>query len=1044
MTITELSIKRPTLVVVIFTALIVLGLFSYFQLQYEFIPKITPPWVSVLTVYPGASPKVVETSVSKVIEDAVSTMDKIKHVYTTSRESVSVVSIEFLNSADVNDAMQGIQRKVGEVRDQLPDGIKEPVVSKFALDELPVLRLGATSGLPGPIFAQFLKDNIQPSLAKISGVGQISFLGTEEREIRVNVDLQRLRSYGLPLLQVTQAIRLANLDFPTGNVKDADKQYVVRLAGKFQSLDELRRLVVGKSTEGVDIRLLDVAEVQDTVKEPVQIFRLNGNPAVGLLIQKQTDANAVAVSREVRQELQRLKREYASRQLHFDVSQDSSNFTVEAANAVKIDLMWAIILVGLVMLAFLHSIRNSLIVMVAIPCSLISTMIAMLAFGFSLNLMTLLAMSLVIGILVDDSIVVLENIYRHLERGEEPRRAALTGRNEIGFTALSITLVDVVVFLPLSLISGLIGNIVREYSLVIVVSTLLSLFVSFTVTPLLASRFSRLEAFGRKTPLDRFGTWFEARYKRLTARYGRLLQACLNHPWRVLALTTALFVSSLALVFLGFVGAEFLPQADRGEFTVTLEMPTGTKLRTTNDLALLAETRIGSIPEVRKIFSNVGASSEGFIGQSSTNVAALDITLTPKQKRRRSMADVISDIKRRLAGIPGLTIRANPIGLFGQADESPIQVGVSGTDYDDVSRTSRQLLDVMKGIPGTDEVRLSSEAGNPETRIDFDREKLASFGLTLGEVGLTLQTALTGDDQSRYAEGTNEHPIRVILDEFDRSRTADMENLFFVNPRGQVVELKQFAAVSETIGPTKLERRDRTYNVWVRSQAVGRSSGAVGEDIFRAVAGLKLPPNVIVYPSGDLEMQQDSFRSLGLALAAAILFVYLIMVALYNSYIDPFVVLFSIPMAVVGAFFALALSNRSLSIFPFMGLIMLTGLVAKNAILLVDFTNRRRAEGLATVPALLEAGAIRLRPILMTTMTMIFGMMPIALSTSQAAEFKSGLGWVLIGGLSSSLLLTLVLVPVVYLQFDRLRQRLGVRKWAGENGHSANSVSPMS
>ncbi len=661
--------------------------------------------------------------------------------------------------------------------------------------------------------------------------------------------------------------------------------------------------------------------------------------------------------------------------------------------------------------------------MVAIPCSLISTLIAMLAFGFTLNLMTLLAMSLVIGILVDDSIVVLENIHRHLELGLEPRRAALVGRNEIGFTALSITLVDVVVFLPMSLLSGLIGNIVREYSLVIVVSTLLSLFVSFTVTPLLASRFSRLEEAARETGMGRFGAWFEVQYGRLTDFYVRLLRRGLSRPGWVMATATALFVASLMLVPLGFVGGEFMPQSDRGEFTVTLELPTGAKLKTTNEAAQTVERAISAIPEVRKIFTNVGASSEGFMGQSSTNVAALDVSLVDKQLRRRSTAEVIRDIKRRVGGVAGMTLRANPIGIFGMADESPIQIGVSGTDFEDVSRASRQLLDVIKRVPGTDEVRLSTEEGNPETRIDIDRDKLASLGLTLGEVGLTLQAALTGDDQSKFQDGVNEYPIRVILDQFDRSRTGDMENLFFVNGRGQAVELKQFASIAQTTGPNKLERRNRVYNIWVRSQAVGRPSGTIGDEIFRGVGGLKLPPNVTIYASGDLEMQQDAFRSLGLAMAAAILFVYLIMVALYNSYIHPFVVLFSIPMAVVGAFFALGLTNNSLNIFPFMGLIMLTGLVAKNAILLVDFTNRRRADGLEIIPALVEAGRVRLRPILMTTLTMIFGMAPIALSTSQAAEFKSGLGWVLIGGLTSSLLLTLLLVPVVYLKLEGVRLR---------------------
>lgn len=696
MTITEISIKRPTLVVVIFSVLIVLGLFSYSQMKYELLPRITPPWISILTVYPGASPKVVETTVTKVIEDTVSSLDKVKNVYGTTREGVSVVSIEFTQSADVNIAMQDVQRKVGEVRASLPDDVKAPVITKFALDELPILRIGATSNLTPVEFNQFLKDNVQPSLSKMNGVGQITFVGGEEREIHVNVDAQKLRSYNLPLLLVTQAITAANLDFPTGTVKDRDAQFIVRIAGKFQSLEELRNLVIGKTDKGGEIRLRDVAEVQDTVRETTNISRINGKNSVGILVQKQSEANTVEVSRVVRLELQRLEKAYADKELKFVISMDSSDFTIDAANSVKHDLLIAVLMVGLVMLVFLHSIRNSLIVMVAIPCSLISTFIAMYAYGMSLNLMTLLAMSLVIGILVDDSIVVLENIYRHLEHGEEPRSAALKGRNEIGFTALSITLVDVVVFLPMSLISGMIGNIVREYALVIVCSTLMSLFVSFTVTPLLASRFSRLEEAMKHTLMGRFGAWFEAWYNRLTAFYYRLLKWSLGHGWKIVGITTLLVFLSFALVPLGYIGAEFMEQPDRGEFTVTLELDPGAKLLKTNDVTRQVERMIAVIPEVRKIFTHVGVSNDGFIGENSNNVSEINVVLAPKGQRKRHTDDVTREIKKMVSALPGVKVRVSPIGIFGTGEQSPVFIGVNGTDIDEVGAAARLVAKLAK------------------------------------------------------------------------------------------------------------------------------------------------------------------------------------------------------------------------------------------------------------------------------------------------------------------------------------------------------------
>ncbi len=708
MTLTELSIKRPSLIVVIFAALGVLGLFSYFQLKYELLPKISPPFITVMTVYPGASPNEVETAITKIVEDAVSGVDKIKTVNGTSSEGVSFVSIEFVLSTNVNIALQDVQRKVNEVTSQLPEGARTPVVSKFAIDELPVLRIGATGNIGSREFYRLVKDKVQPLLAKIPGVGQITLVGGDEREIRVNIDAQKLRSYGLSLLQVTQAIKSANLDFPTGKVKEGDHQYIVRIAGKFTSIDGLRDFVVAQSKQGGDIRLSDIAEVQDGQKEYSQISRLDGKTSIGILVSKQSDANTVDVSKLVRQEIPKIEQLYKASGLQFTIAQDGSDFTINAANAVKHDLMLAIILVALVMLAFLHSIRNSIIVMIAIPASMVSTFIAMYAFGLTLNLMTLLGLSLVVGILVDDSIVVLENIYHHLEKGEDIRSAALKGRNEIGFAALSITLVDVVVFLPLALVTGLVGNIMREFALTVVFSTMMSLFVSFTITPLLASRFAKLERLTKNSLLGKFGLWFEEQYRNITESYLRVLKWGLANRGKVAILTVVMIVASFALVPLGFIGSEFIAVADRGEFAVTLELPPGSTLENTNFITQQAERVISEMPEVKKMFVNVGASSDGLIAQSSNNIAELNITLVPKQERTKHTDDVAELIKQKLAGIPGVKVRANPIGIFGTANQTPIQLVVSGATYDDARTASSTIADLVRTIPGTAYVSLSS------------------------------------------------------------------------------------------------------------------------------------------------------------------------------------------------------------------------------------------------------------------------------------------------------------------------------------------------
>ncbi len=1032
MTLTELSIKRPSLIVVIFTVLGVLGIFSYSQLKYELLPRISPPVVTVATVYPGASPSEVETGVTKVIEDAVSGVDKISSVRSTSREGVSFVMIEFLQTAKIDFALQDVQRKVNEIASRFPDGSNTPTFSKFALDEIPVLRMGATSTMPEREFYQFLKDRIQPRLSKVPGVGQITLVGGNEREIRVNVDQDKLNSYGLSILAVSQAVKSSNLDFPTGNIKDQDGQFVVRIAGKLGSLADLRSLVIGKSPVGGDIKLSDVAEVQDGQKEVTTMSRINNVSSVGILVQKQSDANSVDVSKMVRAELAKIEKEYAADNMKVDIAQDGSLFTVDAADAVKHDLMIAVMLVAVVMLLFLHSIRNSVIVMIAIPASLISTFIAMYAFGMTLNLMTLLALSLVVGILVDDSIVVLENIYRRLEMGDDQRTAALKGRNEIGFAALSITLVDVVVFLPLAMVSGLVGNILREFSLVVVVSTMLSLFVSFTVTPMLASRFSKLQHLTNRTLMGRFGLWFEAQYEKLIGKYVGVLRWALGHRILVYASVIVLFVGALMLPALGFVGGEFITQSDRGEFAVALELPAGATIEQTNKVTQDVENMVLAMPEVSKAFVNVGVSTEGLVGQSSNNSSELNISLVPKEQRTRSTDEVGQLIKEKIGDIPGVKVRVNPIGIFGTANQTPIQIAVNGTELESVRTAANMVADIARKTPGAADVRLSSEDGKPETRIEIDREKMAALGLNLAEVGTTLRMALAGDDEAKFREGgsTTEYDIRIMLDEFDRSRTADVGALTFVNRMGDRVQLDQFATIARTTGPTQLQRKDRNTTITVFSQVMGRPSGSVGADIQKAIAATKLPPGVEIGYDGDLKNQGDAFGSLGLALMAAILFVYLVMVALYDSYRYPFVVLFSIPVAMIGAMLALALTAHSLNIFSILGIIMLIGLVAKNAILIVDFTNKLREEGHTIREALVEAGRERLRPIIMTTATMIIGMFPIALATGAGAEWKSGLAWVLIGGLTSSLLLTLVLVPVVYLTLDQFIDWIGatVRK----------------
>ncbi|QJW90362.1 efflux RND transporter permease subunit [Spirosoma taeanense] len=1027
MSITEIAIKRPLLVTTIFTVLVLFGFLSYKQLSYNLLPKFEANVISVSTVYRGASADEVETNVTKRIEDALSSLEGLDRINSTSQESASIIIVQLKNGIDVNQAQQDAQRKVDQIVNLLPDEADKPTLNKFSTDELPVLRMGVTANLSPTQIYDLIDDKLKPQLSNVPGVGQISIIGGTEREIQVNVDQEKLRAYSLSIGQVSQAINLANASYPAGQLKTQESQYSIRFDATVETTNRLRSLIIARRADGGQILLRDVAEVVDGTADATAINHINAKPSIGVQVQKQSDANAVDVSQLVRERISRIEKQYANIGLKFNVASDQSVYTLASANAVVDDLFLAVLIVSVVMLMFLHSFRSSLFVLVALPSSMIPTFILMYVFGFSLNLMTLMALSLVVGILVDDSIVVLENINRHMEMGKDKRTAALDGRNEIGFTALAITLVDIVVFVPLALTSGLIGNILREFSLVVVFSTLMSLIVSFTLTPLLVSRFGKLEVLNPKSLWGKLNLGFERFLDTLKEAYGRILTAALGHKRWVFIAVIVLFVGSIALVPMGFVGAAFMQQSDQGEFNVSIELAPTASIYQTNQTAQRVEQLLLKHPEVTNVFTNVGYTSSGIATSSNSNVADMNVKLVDKAKRNVSTEDFGSRVKQEIAQIPGVRVTVSPVSIAG-GTQAPIQIAIKGTDLVSIRQAAAQVKEVVQSVPGTQDVQYSVKDPKPEVSVRLNRERMAQLGINAAEVGQALQTAFRGDDRSKFKENGNEYDILISLDRFDRSNPADISRLTFVNNQGHSFELSQFAQVEQQVGESVLQRIDRLSAISVNSQVVGRPTGSVGADIQAKMANVKLPEGITIDYLGQLQQQSDAFGSLGQALILGILLVYFIMVALYESVVYPFVVLFSIPVALVGALLALALSMQSLTVFSIVGLIMLLGLVAKNAILIVDFTNQLKAEGMPVVEALIEAGKERLRPILMTTLAMIVGMLPIALASGAGAEVKNGMAWVIIGGLSSSLLLTLLVVPSVYLVVDRIIARFTGKK----------------
>ncbi len=1032
MNIAELSIKRPTLIVVIFTVLTFLGLVSYFSLNYELLPKYSQPVLVVVTNYPGASPSEVENSVTKKIEDAISSLEDIDNIQSTSYEGASVVVIIFKSSADMDRALENATRKVSNMEYLLPKDVRPPIINNFSMDDIPIMRLGVTANIPSTEVYDLVKNKIKPMISTITGVSQVDLVGGEEREIRINVDNEKLRAHNLSILQVTQAIQSANMEFPTGKIKNQSQEVIIRLSGKFAKLDDIRNLILATNPNGSQVRLEDVAEVQDAKRETKSISRINGENSVGLMIFKQPDGNEVEISKKVKASIKQIEKIYEPQGLKFEVANDTSDFTLDSASAVMKDLLLAICLVALVMLVFLHSLRNSFIVMVAIPASLISVFTAMYVLNFSLNIISMVAMSLVIGILVDDSIVVLENIYRHMEMGKDRRKASIDGRNEINYTAVSITMVDVVVFLPIAIITSMISGMLRQFALVVVFATLLSLFVSFTVTPLLASRLAKHERFREGSWLSRVIAAFEGFLHRFTEGYSEVIGWALKHKFITLGVVTFLFIASVSLVVTGFIGSEFITMGDRGEVIITMELPKDATIEQTNQATLRAEQYIRSLPVVTSVFTSVGSSTSFFGGGSNAYNSEMHIKMVEKEKRKITSEQFALDMKKTLMTMfPGIKIRSTIVSLMGTSDMDPIQIVLSGPNMDTLNKYAGKVMEEMKKVPGTYEVKLSVEEGNPEVDVQLDKNKMAELGLFTAMIGITLQNAFSGNTDAKFRDGENEYDINVVLDQFDRNSIADIASLNFINNRGQTIQLKQFASIRPSSGTTILQRYNRVSSVTVNSQVIGRPVGSVGEDVLERVKGMKLPKEVNIIPEGDMKYQTEAFGSLGIAFLASILFVYLIMVALYDSYIYPFVVLFSIPLAIIGALLALGLTMQSLTIFSILGMIMLVGLVGKNAILLVDFTNQMKAEGHKTVDALILAGKVRMRPILMTTFSMIFGMLPIALATGAGSEWKNGMAWALIGGLTSSLFLTLIVVPVVYQIFDKIKERFSRRRIQG-------------
>jgi HAE1 family hydrophobic/amphiphilic exporter-1 len=1019
MFLSDLSIKQPVFATMMMLALAVLGLVSYTQLKVDQFPDVEFPVVTVTTVYPGASPESVEREVTKKIEEAINTVEGIKHVESTSQEGVSNIVVFFRLEVSTQVAAQDIRGKVAAVRGELPREIEEPIVQRIDPAAMPIISVAVNAPGLAPQAATSLADKlIKRRLETVPGVGAVNLVGESTREIQVIVDRARLEAYHVSLAEVVGALGRENVDAPAGTADRGATEALVRVAARGRSADDIAAIPV-KHTKGSTLFVRDLAQVVDGVEQPKNLALLDETPALALDVQKQSGANTVAVSDGVKAAVAKLAAELPPG-VSLQVVRDDSQFIRDSIHDVNTTILIGGILTVLIVFVFLNSWRSTVITGLTLPISVIAAFTVMRAFGFTLNILTLMGLSLAIGMLIDDAIVVRENIVRHMQRGKDHFQAARDGTAEIGLAVMATTFTIVAVFIPVAFMGGMVGRFFYEFGIVVAAAVLVSLFVSFTLDPMLSSRWydPATEKDQHEGRLGHVLARFNHRFDDLHVGYERLLAWALRHRLAVMGLATVAFFGALPIM--GLLGGDFMPDFNRGEYQVVFKATPGATLRETGERAREMVRRLKTLPDVEFTYTTLGEAGSQYrpVTEGSTYVKL-------KPATGKTFSQVLRDARGVIADVPGLTYGLVEAGPFGQ---KPIQVSVKGAEVDQLDRLSRDLMQAMAKIPGIADVETSLEKSKPELRVRVDRARASDLGLNVGPIGTTLRAAVTGEVATVIEDDAGDsHDVRVRLRADQRRFADDLLQLTVPSDRDDpsgdkiLVQLREVARADPGVGPATIRRHDLQREVRVSANPDGRSLGEVSADIEAAVARLDLPPGYSVSFGGDAEELKDMFRNMFQTLFLAVVFIYLILASQFGSFTHPLAIMLSLPLSLVGVAVGLLLTGDSLNIMSMIGLIMLMGLVTKNAILLVDFANQARREGLSRDEALIRAGSTRLRPIVMTTLAMIFGMLPLAFAIGAGAEMRAPMARAVIGGLITSTLLTLIVVPVVYTYLDGLR-----------------------
>ncbi len=1004
----ETSIRRPVFAVMLIGGLVVLGIVSIPRLGVDLFPRVEFPLVTVTTVLEGAAPDTMEREVSQVIEEAINTIEGIKSLRSASSDSLSLIFVEFGLEYDIQAKTQEVRDKVAEVRGGLPRDLEPPVVGTIDPDSAPILAVMLAGPQGVGELSEFADKFIKPRLERVPGVGSVSLVGGRAREIRIWIDPIRLTGYALAVDDVLSALQREHIEMPAGRIATQHGEFTLKTKGKITSPEGFGDIVVVERA-GRTVHLRDVATVEDGMAEERTLSQLNGRRGVALLIRRQSGQNTVAVVDAVKKQLV-LSRAALPPGYELVEAMDSSRFIRTAVRDVAVDLAWGAVLASITVLLFLRNARSTLIAAVAIPSSLLGSLVFFYFFGFTLNTMTLMALSLSIGILIDDAIVVLENVYRHVEEGEEPAAAALKGTNEIALAVVATTLSLCAVFVPIAFMGGVVGRFFREFGLVATSAILISMLVSLTLTPMMCSRFLRR---GHSDNLA--FRLLDSGYTRIENHYRRVLAAGLRHRGLVMGMA---FLAVAGGVFIARrVPVDFIASEDRSEFNLWLKMPLGSTIDQSNTAVRALEAQIRSVPEIRTVFSTIGGGVK-----KRVNEALVYVQLTPKGERRRSQTEImiaVRDVIRR-AGLPfdDFAVEEVPLINFPGARSAQIMYALRGPDIDQLQRNARGLMARMQAAGGYTDLYLSYETGKPEIALDIARGRAADLGVPAMQIGRTIAALFAGFKATTFEDRGERYDVRVQVRPEYRDDPGKLDLVRVRAPNGALVPLRNLVSPIVGSGPVQIDRENRTRAVTLSGNLEGKSAGQANEEVLRFARELGVGGEYEIQPVGSSERLQETTRAVIFAFALALVAIYMLLASQFNSFIHPLTIMLSAPLSFIGAFASIWILGMSLDLMAQIAFLMLMGVVMKNSILLVDYTNTLRDGGMGLYEAVTQAGPTRLRPVLMTAVATVFGMLPVALSSGDGSEWRNPMGVISIGGLVTSTLLTLLVVPVVYTLFD--------------------------